>query len=325
MRYWWVNHKQTFDQETKGGYLWSPKRSAGGKVNRFYENMREVSPGDLVFSYANTEIGFIGFIRRHCYECPKPTEFGSTGMNWELIGWRVDVTFTPVNRPLRPKLAWSSINHLFPVKYSPLNQEGGGNQGTYLAEISAELGATLLGLIGISAETLARFTLNNSLYDNPSSAVPQVTQWEDHIEQELASTGVVNDTVRTALIEARRGQGAFRRNVFLLERSCRITGVQKPEHLVASHCKPWRDSTNDERLSGENGLLLTPSIDHLFDRGFISFESDGHLLISPVADRPSLQKMGVPVETRTNVGNFAAGQKSFLEYHQREVFLRIPG
>jgi len=40
-------------------------------------------------------------------------------------------------------------------------------------------------------------------------------------------------------------------------------------HLVASHCKPWRDSTNGERLDGENGLLLTQSIDHLFDRGFI--------------------------------------------------------
>ena len=41
------------------------------------------------------------------------------------------------------------------------------------------------------------------------------------------------------------------------------------EHLVASHTKPWRDSTNEERLDGENGLLLTPTIDHLFDKGFI--------------------------------------------------------
>jgi hypothetical protein len=26
-------------------------------------------------------------------------------------------------------------------------------------------------------------------------------------------------------------------------------GVDNPIHLVASHCKPWSDSTNDERLS----------------------------------------------------------------------------
>ncbi len=55
-----------------------------------------------------------------------------------------------------------------------------------------------------------------------------------------------------------------------LEQRCRITGVDRPEHLRASHSKPWRDSDNAERLDGENGLLLTPSIDHLFDRGFIS-------------------------------------------------------
>jgi hypothetical protein len=67
------------------------------------------------------------------------------------------------------------------------------------------------------------------------------------------------------------------------------------EHLRASHCKPWRDSDDSERLDGENGLLLTPSIDHLFDRGFISFENNGRLLVSPVAHQPSLEKMGVPV------------------------------
>jgi putative restriction endonuclease len=60
-----------------------------------------------------------------------------------------------------------------------------------------------------------------------------------------------------------------------IERCCRITGVNNLAHLRASHCKPWRDSNNEERLHGENGLLLTPTIDHLFDRGFISFENAG--------------------------------------------------
>jgi hypothetical protein len=74
-----------------------------------------------------------------------------------------------------------------------------------------------------------------------------------------------------------------------IERRCRITGVDNPIHLVASHCKPWRDSTNEERLTGENGLLLTRSIDHLFDRdrGFIGFEDSGRLVISPVGHLPS--------------------------------------
>jgi hypothetical protein len=64
---------------------------------------------------------------------------------------------------------------------------------------------------------------------------------------------------------------------------------------------------------GEDGLLLTPSIDHLFDRGFIGFEDTGRLIISPVAHKPSLRKMGVETETPVTVGDFTAGQKQFLD------------
>ena len=103
---------------------------------------------------------------------------------------------------------------------------------------------------------------------------------------------------------------------------CRITKVENPIHLVASHCKPWRDSTNEERVNGENGLLLTPSIDHLLDRGFIGFEDSGTLIISPVAHRPSLRRMGVDTERIVTVGAFTEGQRQFLDFHRNSVLLR---
>ncbi len=102
----------------------------------------------------------------------------------------------------------------------------------------------------------------------------------------------IPETEKQQLVLSRRGQGKFRDNVSRIETHCRVTGVNRPEHLIASHCKPWRDSDNAERLDGENGLLLTPSIDHLFDRGFISFENGGELLVSPVAHVVSLRKVG---------------------------------
>jgi putative restriction endonuclease len=107
-----------------------------------------------------------------------------------------------------------------------------------------------------------------------------------------------------------------------IETKCRITGVENPVHLVASHCKPWRDSTNEERLNGENGLLLTPSIDHLFDRGFIGFENNGALIISPVAHRPSLHRMGIDTTAGVNVGTFTSGQRQYLEFHRNAVLLQ---
>lgn len=129
-------------------------------------------------------------------------------------------------------------------------------------------------------------------------------------------------TEKRQVILARRGQGKFRERVSNIEHACRITGVNRPEHLIASHCKPWRDcESNDERLDGENGLLLTPTVDHLFDRGFISFDNGGDVLVSPVAHRESLKRMGIEVAGRVNVGAFSEGQRRYLEFHRDAVFL----
>ena len=97
--------------------------------------------------------------------------------------------------------------------------------------------------------------------------------------------------------------------------------MSNPVHLVASHIKPWRESTNEERLTAGNGLLLTPSIDHLFDRGFISFDDSGETLISPIADTDSLRRMGVNPEKPPYVGTFNSDQKHFLGHHRTAVFL----
>src|ERR1700719_661439 len=146
--------------------------------------------------------------------------------------------------------------------------------------------------------------------------------WEGRLEREVASDTSVPETDRTAIIRARKGQGLYKDRVSQIETRCRITGVENLVHLIASHCKPWRDATNEERLNGENGLLLTPSIDHLFDRGFIGFEDNGRLIISPGAHHPSLQRMGIDTTNAVNVGAFTSGQKQFLDFHRNDVLLK---
>ncbi len=322
MRFWWVNQNQTFEQETRGGYLWSPKRNANDHRNPFYEFMREVAPGDVVFSFQGTYIRAIGIAESHCYECPKPAEFGSAGPNWSNVGWRVDVRFTPVERPLRPADHMDVLAPLLPAKYSPLRPNGHGLQGIYLTALKPFLAETLLGLMGRPARAIvsaASDVLDRALDPNRSPAQGQV-EWEEHLVDRIRQQNI-EETQKAALIIARRGQGLFKQRVRQIERRCRITGVDRIEHLIASHCKPWRDSDDTERLDGENGLLLTPSIDHLFDRGFISFERSGDLLVSPVADPETLERMGVPVRGRHNVGRFSEGQRSYLEFHRERVFL----
>ena len=293
MRYWWVNQNQTYRQEIAGGYLWSPKRNANNARNPFYEFMREVSPGDLVFSFVDTRIMAIGVVASYCYESPKPKEFGEVGLNWEAIGWRVRVNFVSLLNKVRPKDHIDVLRHLLPSRYSPLQSSGNGIQSVYLTEVPSDLAGVLIGLIGREAIVLSERA--GKVTPNTSNQVESadLEMWEHHLESDIESDQKIPDTEREALIVARRGQGLFKQRVMQIENRCRITGVTNPVHLRASHCKPWRDSSNDERLNGENGLLLTPTIDHLFDRGFISFEDTGNLIVSPVAHVPSLNRMGI--------------------------------
>lgn len=321
MRYWWVNQNQTYEHEISGGYLWSPKRKSNGGRNPFYEFMREVSPGDVIFSFKSTYIPSIGIAQSYCYECLKPTEFGNAGQNWELIGWMIDVNYLTVTNPIRPKDHINVLKSLLPEKYSPLQITGDGNQGVYLTELPQDLAEVLLGL---SHFDVSVFSNNNKVEEAAAEYKPKTnsqSEWENQIEKNIESDDHIQETERTALVQARKGQGRFKSNVSKIETKCRITHVDRMEHLRASHLKPWRDSSNQERLDGENGFLLTPTIDHLFDRGFISFEDSGVLLLSPVAHKPTLEKMGVQTTKPLNVGSFTNGQKQYLDFHRGNIFL----
>jgi putative restriction endonuclease len=322
MRYWWVNHKQTFAHEVGRGYIWCPKKKKNGSRNHFYETLREVQRGDLVFSFAQAHLQAVGPARFPCYSCPRPDEFGKVGELWDLRGWRVDVAFQKFERPLKISEVAQKLAGLLPRQYSPIQANGHGNQGAYLAEISAAMARTLIEL----ADYRLLGLMNSGVRVQDSAVLigdPVVlTDWEDDLQKRIAANENLPETTRRALIYARRGQGLFKENVSQYERECRITHVGNPTHLIASHIKPWRESNDEERLSGGNGLLLTPSIDHLFDRGFISFGDEGEVLLSPVADHGSLSKMGIGCDEPLFAGRFNSDQRHFLDYHRKEIFLK---
>ena len=315
MRYWWVNQKQTYRHEILGGYLWSPKRRADHARNQFYENMRVVAPGDLVFSYWNTAIRAYGIVRSFGYDAPKPDEFGSVGRNWAQIGYRADVEYVRLTTIVSPRDSWNAIEPLLPDKYSPL-RDGKGLQSVYLAALPDELGKLLWKLV-IDAHNPMIARDSRALLLR-SSEEPEREIWETH-EIALLEEARLPATEREAIVKARRGQGKFRDNVARVERECRITRVSNPAYLIASHIKPWRHASNVERLSAQNGLMLAPQADYLFDRGFISF-SDGRLLVSQVADERSLVKLGVDPDHPPEVGSFSREQEQFLEFHRAEIF-----
>ena len=140
MSYWWVNHKQTYTSEIKGGYIWSPKENSNGSRNQTYVNLTLTKPGDIVFSYAAGTIKAIGVIESNCQEQIKPSEFGKAGDVWSDIGWGVPIDWEILSVPVTPKNHMNTIAPLLPPKHSPLQLNGNGNQSCYLASIQDELG-----------------------------------------------------------------------------------------------------------------------------------------------------------------------------------------
>lgn len=287
--------------------MWSPKQNANGARNQFYENMREVSPGDVVFSFCDTRIKAIGVVTGRSQTGPKP-DFGSAGSNWSEEGWFVPVDYCGLENQIRPKDHIEILRPFLPSKYSPLQATGHGLQSVYLAEIPPELADALIALIG-------------QAYWDAYQSIAVLQQAPEAIEVEaIADAGITGPTFREQLVRARRGQGVFRANVLLREDACRVTGVAEPRHLKASHIKPWRDATDTERLNGSNGLLLSPHIDHLFDEGYITFSSSQELVLVPEVRAKLLDAWGIDAGVR--VGEFSREQNAFLEYHRANVFKR---
>ncbi|MDP9078600.1 MAG: HNH endonuclease [Bacteroidota bacterium] len=127
------------------------------------------------------------------------------------------------------------------------------------------------------------------------------------------------DTEREATVLSRIGQGKFRVDLLDLWDACSITDVKVPEILKASHIKPWKNCDNFERLDPYNGLVLTPTLDTLFDRGFITFENKGQIIISKEIESYSkILNISPDMKLRKQFEN----NRDYLEYHRDEVYLK---
>jgi HNH endonuclease len=125
-------------------------------------------------------------------------------------------------------------------------------------------------------------------------------------------------TEQEQIRKSRIGQGIFRQNVIRLWGSCSITGLQNVTLLRASHIKPWRDSTNKERLSPFNGLLLVPNYDVLFDKGYLTFRDNGEIVVSKRLG-PVVREV-FDVNEDLKLRRIFKENKEYLEFHRSEVF-----
>lgn len=128
------------------------------------------------------------------------------------------------------------------------------------------------------------------------------------------------DKYREAVIQARVGQGQFRKNQINYWQSCAVTGFSETSLLIASHIKPWSESSISEALSVTNGLLLTPNLDKVFDKGYISFDSSGKIMISDMLSGDGLEVFGINKNMKIRTNKFSSEHKEFMCFHNDKVF-----
>lgn len=122
---------------------------------------------------------------------------------------------------------------------------------------------------------------------------------------------------KEALIKARVNQGYFRELLKAKYKHCCLCGVDDSSFLIASHIKPWNISDKNEKVDVNNGLLLCPNHDKLFDGGFISFDDNGSILISPKLSERNMVFMNVNRDMKVDINE---DNKNYFEYHREHIF-----
>ncbi len=125
----------------------------------------------------------------------------------------------------------------------------------------------------------------------------------------------ITSTEKATLLKTRIGQSSFRQKLISIWGGCAVTGYEDTALLVASHIKPWRASSNTERLDGYNGLLLLPTLDKAFDAGLISFDEVGKIMISPLLQAP--EQLGI---TDSMIVKLKKEHQLYMEFHRESVY-----
>lgn len=136
----------------------------------------------------------------------------------------------------------------------------------------------------------------------------------------LKELGESYSTENIGLRTSRVGQGAYRKSILhRWKYQCAVTKFDDTRVLIASHIVPWRNSTDEERLDVDNGILLSPTYDALFDRHLITFDEKGKIILSNQILTEAFIKIGVTGSEKLQRLNDA--NKVYLRKHQDEFAL----
>lgn len=120
--------------------------------------------------------------------------------------------------------------------------------------------------------------------------------------------------------QARDGQGKYREQLLEQCHFCPVTMISDERLLIASHIKPWAASNDIEKTDPYNGYMLSPMIDKLFDRGFITFTDSRHIVLSEFISPYTWKQIGLKNDTFYNALPMDDKRIEYLKFHHESVF-----
>ena len=176
-------------------------------------------------------------------------------------------------------------------------------------------GESILNALSLPLQTSKKRCEEVLIKNILSSQIPDLL---DDIRQHSPEFKTLKKTEQESIIKSRIGQGKFREELIKLWNSCSVTGVKDVTVLKASHIKPWRKCTNEERLDPYNGLLLIPNLDTLFDSGLITFSNRGEIILSTRIDAHDAKLLSATKSLQLR--NMHYELKKYLKYHRDNIF-----
>lgn len=112
-------------------------------------------------------------------------------------------------------------------------------------------------------------------------------------------------------------KGSLRERVLKHNKGCIICGISNTKLTIVSHLKPKRDCSIEEINDISNVLLLCRNHDGLIDKGLITFDDDGDIIISNNLSYEDRERLGIDGLIHIEMNMF---QKEYIKYHREKIF-----
>ncbi len=299
-----VMQGHTYQEEKEQGIIWSPQKDKGGNTPHSWLRMTNVKEGDRFFHYVKGNISAISVAVSNCQEAAKPTAIQNFEQ-WGENGYLAQLQYHELEVPLNIRTNFDALLPLLPLKYSPFQQDGNGNQG-YLYPCNEELAIKLLELIS-----------DLNIYEVEVEQLELAMSTVRRTERNTI-VPIIAETEAEAKAKIRLGQQKFKRELLpLWDHKCALCGIELPALLRASHSKPWKDSTDIERVDPFNGVLLCYNHDALYDKGYIAFDGQGRLHIS--SQIPEMDYVKYNIHPKMKIARYEEN-KPYFKWHKRDIF-----